>query len=65
MTNDAAKFRGSIPVNYDRYLGPHIFDGYADDLARRGAALNPRSVLELAAGTGILSRKLRHALAKQ
>ena len=65
MTNDAAKFRGSIPVNYDRYLGPHIFDGYADDLARRVAALNPRSVLELAAGTGILSRKLRDALAKQ
>ena len=63
MTSDAAKFVGSIPENYDKYLGPHIFVGYADDLARRVAALNPGSVLELAAGTGILSRKLRDALA--
>lgn len=63
MTSDAAKFVGSIPKNYDKYLGPRIFVGYADDLARRVAALNPGSVLELAAGTGILSRKLRDALA--
>ena len=63
MANDAAKFVGSIPENYDKYLGPRIFVGYADDLASRVAALNPGSVLELAAGTGILSRKLRDALA--
>lgn len=62
MTQDAARFVGSIPENYDKGLGPHIFMGYADDLARRVAALNPGSVLELAAGTGIVSRKLRHSL---
>ncbi len=45
MANDAAKFVGSIPENYDKYLGPRIFVDYADDLARRVAALKPGSVL--------------------
>jgi ubiquinone/menaquinone biosynthesis C-methylase UbiE len=62
MALDAAQFVGSIPENYDKGLGPRIFTGYADDLTRRVAGLNPGSVLELAAGTGILSRKLRDAL---
>ena len=43
-------------------LAPTSFVDYADDLTRRVAALNPRSVLELAAGTGIVTRKLRDAL---
>ena len=55
---DSAKFVGSIPENCDQYLGPHIFEGYADDLARRISILNPGSVLELASGTGILTRKI-------
>jgi ubiquinone/menaquinone biosynthesis C-methylase UbiE len=63
MALDAAQFVGSIPGNYDQWLVPHLFDGYADDLARRVLALQPRTVLELAAGTGILSRKLRDILA--
>ena len=58
----SARFVGSIPEHYDQGLGPHIFEGYADDLASRVAELNPRSVLELAAGTGIVSRKLRDHL---
>ena len=62
MTLDAAQFVGSIPEYYDKGLGPRIFTGYADDLAHRVAALNPRLVLELAAGTGIVSRALRHTL---
>ncbi|UCH46861.1 MAG: methyltransferase domain-containing protein [Betaproteobacteria bacterium] len=62
MASDAAQFTGSIPENYDEWLVPHLFDGYADDLARRVLALRPRTVLELAAGTGILSRKLRDGL---
>jgi len=62
MTFDPAKFIGDIPANYDRGLGPVLFDHYAADLARRAAALKPRRVLELAAGTGIVSRKLRDAL---
>jgi SAM-dependent methyltransferase len=62
---EAARFTGSIPENYDHGLGPHIFADYAGELARRVASLQPANVLELAAGTGIVSRKLRDALAAE
>ena len=62
MTTQAAAFVGSIPENYDKGLGPHIFAGYATDLAERVATRRPRHVLELAAGTGIVTRRLRDAL---
>lgn len=62
MTEQAARFVGSIPEHYDRGLGPVIFSGYAEEIARRVKALNPTSVLELAAGTGIVTRELRNAL---
>ncbi len=55
-------FAGSIPAVYDRYLGPLIFAPYATDLARRGAAMTPRAVLETACGTGIVTRALVGAL---
>ncbi len=63
MTDSASNFTGSVPENYDKGLGPNIFHDYGDDLARRAAALTSGSVLELAGGTGIVSRKLRDALA--
>jgi ubiquinone/menaquinone biosynthesis C-methylase UbiE len=37
---------------------PLIFEGFAADLARRVAALSPNSVLETAAGTGVVTRAL-------
>src|SRR5665647_3069650 len=55
-------FSGSIPSLYDSYLGPLIFQPYADDLARRLSALNPERVLETAAGTGIVTRALDRSL---
>ena len=55
-------FSGSIPLPYDKYLGPLIFEPYAEDLASRLAALNPAHVLETAAGTGIVTRALLRAL---
>ena len=55
-------FSGSIPSLYDRYLGPLIFEPYAEDLASRLAALHPARVLETAAGTGIVTRALLRAL---
>jgi len=61
MSNDAA-FVGSIPQHYDQGLGPMIFVDYAADIAQRVAAGNPERVLETAAGTGIVTRKLRDAL---
>ncbi len=62
MSNQAARFVGSIPENYDKGLGPIIFAGFATDIARRVTALQPTSVLELAAGTGIVTRQLRDEL---
>lgn len=62
MTEPSAVFVGDIPEHYDAGLGPHIFQDYATDLAKRAAALAPSQVLELAAGTGISSRALRDAL---
>ena len=64
MAGDAARFVGSIPENYDQGLGPHIFIDYAEDLARRVASLHPKTVLELAAGTGIATRRLRDVLSR-
>ncbi len=56
-------FAGSIPEIYDRFLVPLIFEPYADDLAARVAAAQPRDVLEIAAGTGVLTRALASRLA--
>jgi ubiquinone/menaquinone biosynthesis C-methylase UbiE len=62
MASQSSRFIGSIPEHYDRGLGPRIFQDYAEDLARRVAQQGPGSVLELAAGTGIVTRALRDAL---
>ena len=51
-------FAGSIPQVYEQYLVPLIFDPYARDLAHRVAALAPTAVLEIAAGTGVVTRHL-------
>ncbi|HKH00993.1 MAG TPA: class I SAM-dependent methyltransferase, partial [Bradyrhizobium sp.] len=47
---------GSIPENYDRYLVPLIFQSFAEDIARRVALISPTTVLETAAGTGVVAR---------
>ncbi len=56
------RFDGSIPELYDRHLGPVLFEPHARDLASR-LRLAPRSrVLEVACGTGIVTRRLLSAL---
>jgi ubiquinone/menaquinone biosynthesis C-methylase UbiE len=62
MAGEASGYVGSIPHHYDQNLGPLLFTDYAADLACRIATLNPRRVLETAAGTGIVTRALRDAL---
>lgn len=57
-----AKFGGSIPQLYDHYLVPLIFQPYADDLAARVARYGPARVLEVAAGTGVVTRALARVL---
>lgn len=62
MPEQNAAFVGSIPENYDRYLGPVLFDPYAKDLVSRLNVSQDAAVLELACGTGILTRRLRDRL---
>jgi SAM-dependent methyltransferase len=51
-----------MPEVYDRLLGPVTFQPYADRLADRARELRPARVLELAAGTGIVTAALVDAL---
>ena len=57
-------FSGAIPVNYDTYLGPVLFEFSAADMAKRVSATfdKPAKVLEVACGTGISTRHLSNAL---
>jgi ubiquinone/menaquinone biosynthesis C-methylase UbiE len=60
---DADKiFSGSIAKLYEEQLVPLIFAPYADDLATRLASRSPARVLEVAAGTGVVTRKLASVL---
>ncbi len=55
-------FAGSIPRLYEEYLVPMIFEPYAVDLVNRVAARPLARVLEIAAGTGVVTRKLASVL---
>ncbi|HET8833823.1 MAG TPA: class I SAM-dependent methyltransferase [Gemmatimonadales bacterium] len=61
QTTDAS-FAGSLPAFYQQYLVPLIFEPYAADLARRLARRPLRRVLEIAAGTGVVTRRLASTL---
>ncbi len=58
----AAAFTGSIPELYERHLVPLLFETFADDLARRVVRRSPLRVLEIAAGTGVVTRRLASEL---
>ena len=61
--SDADKvFTGSIPKLYEAYLVPLIFQPYATDLANRVASRSASRALEIAAGTGVVTRCLASVL---
>lgn len=62
MSETDKVFSGAIPEFYERYLVPLIFDPYARDLAARVTSAKPQHVLEIAAGTGVLTRALASQL---
>jgi len=62
MKDQELRFTGSVPGNYDRLMVPLIFQPYADELAERARAFQPKRILETAAGTGVVTRALRDAL---
>lgn len=62
MSKIDSVFVGSIPEIYDTYLVPLIFKSFANDLAERIAALDPKTILETAAGSGVVTRALTSRL---
>lgn len=61
-TQSAYEFSGSIPGHYDEFLGPMFFEPYAIEVSKR---IDPSSVhfaLELACGTGRVTRHLRNVV---
>lgn len=62
----APTFSGSVPKTYHDHLGPLIFDAYAKDMVSRVAPLlkaKPDArMLELAAGTGIVTNLIAQTL---
>jgi SAM-dependent methyltransferase len=55
-------FAGSIPELYDTYLVPLIFEPYAVDLVSRLRSTPVSRVLEIASGTGVVTRALASTL---
>lgn len=55
FTDDVARF-------YEATLVPLIFEPYAEDLAARAVTLEPNNVLEVACGTGVVTRALATTL---
>src|SRR6267143_2189731 len=64
MTRNATDkiYAGSIPKLYESHLVPLIFQPYAVDIAQRLASKSPTRVLEIAAGTGVVTRAMVSAL---
>ena len=58
MENNLIAFSGSIPEMYEEFLGEFMFEPFAEDLANRIDVHGVENVLEIACGTGRLTRRL-------
>lgn len=58
----SSTFSGSVPRAYHAYLVPLIFEAYARDMVTRLAPTPKDRILELACGTGIVTRTILEAL---
>ena len=58
METNQITFSGSIPQAYEEYLGPFLFEPFALDLAQRIGNNKVAHALELACGTGRVTRHL-------
>ncbi|MDT4919372.1 MAG: hypothetical protein QOI15_274, partial [Pseudonocardiales bacterium] len=61
MTGDTS-WLDSMPQTYDQCLRTAVFGPYAEHVAARLRELAPDTLLEIAAGTGIVTRELVNAL---
>jgi SAM-dependent methyltransferase len=57
-------FAGSVPGIYQTHMVPLIFEAYAEDMVNRLRPLAPARILEVAAGTGVVTRRMADALPK-
>jgi ubiquinone/menaquinone biosynthesis C-methylase UbiE len=55
---DIPSFAGTVPANYEKYLGPFLFEPYALDVAARLQDKRYPSILEIACGTGRVTNHL-------
>ena len=55
-------FAGSVPQNYETYLGPLFFEPYALDLVERIQNTGLENILEIACGTGRVTKHLASKL---
>lgn len=62
MVDVAASFSGTIPEFYDSIMGPAQFEPFGRELAARLPARPAGDVLEIACGTGRVTRHLRERL---
>src|SRR5690349_13073332 len=62
MSDMSRSFAGQMPEFYDRFLVPVMFEPFAQDLAQRLQGVPSGHVLELAAGTGVVTRALARIL---
>src|SRR5216683_2475629 len=62
MSDAARAYVGSWPEFYDRLMVPVFFEPYARRLAERVKGMTSGNVLEIAAGTGVVTRALVHTL---
>lgn len=61
-TSSIPNFSGSIPANYEKYLGPMFFEPYASEISQRFNPSAVASALEIGCGTGRVTAHLRKAL---
>jgi ubiquinone/menaquinone biosynthesis C-methylase UbiE len=62
MSDMNRSFSGSMPEFYDRFLVPLQFEQFAQDLAERLRTMTSGQLLEIAAGTGVVTRALTRIL---
>jgi SAM-dependent methyltransferase len=62
MSDAARAYVGSWPEFYDRLMVPVFFEPYARRLAEQIKSMRPGNILEIAAGTGVVTRALLRTL---
>ena len=58
MAERSLGFTDTLPAHYDQDLVPILFDGFAEHLVARISIKQGQSLLEVACGSGVVSRKI-------